>query len=53
MACFKEMFEQKLEESLMLRNDNAVIPRKEKRAKWIAQLIRINEEGLKQAMTII
>ncbi|KAK4295707.1 hypothetical protein Pmani_031749 [Petrolisthes manimaculis] len=45
MADFKEQFEQKLDNLLQSKNDNVVIPRKEKRAQWIAQLLKIEKEG--------
>ncbi|XP_068240860.1 KRAB-A domain-containing protein 2-like [Palaemon carinicauda] len=44
MSDFKEQFEQKLDNLLQLKNDNVVIPRKEKRAQWIAQLLKIQKE---------
>ena len=47
MADFKEQFEQKLDNLLQSKNDNVVIPRKEKRAQWIAQLRKIENEGPK------
>ena len=47
MADFKEQFEQKLDNLLQSKNDNVVIPRKEKRAQWIAQLLKIEKEGPK------
>ncbi|XP_068243799.1 KRAB-A domain-containing protein 2-like [Palaemon carinicauda] len=47
MSDFKEQFEQKLDNLLQSKNDNVVIPRKEKRAQWIAQLLRIEKEGPK------
>ena len=47
MADFKEQFEQKLDNLLQSKNDNVVIPRKEKLAQWIAQLLKIEKEGPK------
>ena len=44
MADFKEQFEQ-LDNLLQSKNDNVVIPRKEKRAQWIAQLLKIEKKG--------
>ena len=40
MSDFKDQFEQS-------KNDNVVIPLKEKRAQWIAQLLKIEKEGPK------
>ena len=50
MADFKEQFEQKLDNLLQSKNDNVVIPRKEKRAQWIAQLRKIENEGPKTSV---
>ena len=49
MSDFKDQLEQKLENLLQFKNDNAVIPRKEKRAQWIAQLLKINREEPKSS----